>query len=688
MTRPRHHRKSTPRPLHEAGIRVTSPGRQRIFWIITLAIPLLILVLLETGLRIAEYGGDLRLVVRKTVGGKEYSCINRAVARRYFPGYGAFVPEPRDQTFQLHKGQRTRRIFCLGESTMAGFPFDFHATAPSFLSDRLAQLFPEDTVEVVNVGLSAIGSFVVLDFVDELLEYDPDLFIIYLGHNEFYGVYGGGSSLAVRGGPWMTRLTISLLHTRIFLLARNLYASLANTGKPSRGNEVTLMEHVVGEERIPYGSGIYSDAREAYRDNLLRIIGACKSHRVPVIFTALVSNIRARRPFEPMFADASTAEQRMQHATLLHTADSLVAQGNVAGAFERCIAAIALDSMHAGGWFQKGIAAYALGDYAVAEQAFTRARDLDALRFRATGDFQNVLLSVCAGEGVPVVRADSVFATASPHGIIGSELMMEHLHPNIHGYFLMGKAMAEAMQANGVLFPPGRWQAARPLSDEEYFARSAVSDFDSLCGAIRTELLLQHWPFPASGTPAGYAPATPEAAVAYAYVTNRQPWQLARYDMASVYERRQKFDLARRECLAVAKAMPHSYEPLLRVADYFRMEGNRTGAEEYYRLSYRTEENAFAPLKLGMVLIEESRNAEAVEQIAAALAVEQRRKPQRDAGVTATAHYFLAVALAKSGRFDDAKENVQMALQLNPQHPGARDLQRQLEEYRRRSGTH
>ena len=80
-----------------------------------------------------------------------------------------------------------RRIFCLGESTMAGFPYDFHATAPSFLADRLQQMFPEDTIEVINVGLSAIGSYVILDFLRELAEYSPDLFIVYTGHNEFYG---------------------------------------------------------------------------------------------------------------------------------------------------------------------------------------------------------------------------------------------------------------------------------------------------------------------------------------------------------------------------------------------------------------------------------------------------------------------------------------------------------------------
>ena len=59
---------------------------RKVFWLITLSLPVLILVLLETGLRIAHYGGDLDLVLPRTVGGREYYMINRAVAHRYFAG--------------------------------------------------------------------------------------------------------------------------------------------------------------------------------------------------------------------------------------------------------------------------------------------------------------------------------------------------------------------------------------------------------------------------------------------------------------------------------------------------------------------------------------------------------------------------------------------------------------------------
>jgi tetratricopeptide (TPR) repeat protein len=638
-----------------------------------------------------DYGGDLALVVKKTVAGKEFHCINRHVARRYFPGEGAFVPEPRDQTFQVKKGPRTKRIFCLGESTMAGFPYDFHVAAPSFLADRLQHIFPDDTIEVIDVGLSAVGSYVILDFINELVAYEPDLFIVQLGHNEFYGIYGPGSSLAPQWGSGLTHLSLKLLSFKTYLLARNLYASWRGAAARPSGTEETLMEHVVGEGVIPYGSSLYAQGREAYRENLGLIIAEAQSHGVPIMCTALVSNLRTHAPFQSVFAAGTSAEQRSRVLSMTRAVDSMLALHDPAHARALSERALAIDSTYALTWFGYASATYALGDYVAADYAYRRARDFDALRFRATDDFQRLLSTVCGEHHVPVARVDSAFDAASPNGIVGSELMMEHLHPNIRGYFLMGKVMAEAIRDAGLLFPAGEWTKNSDLTDSQYFDLSTVSEFDSLCGAIRVALLMQHWPFAPGGGPATYRPETPEAAIAYSYVTNAIAWQRARYDMASQYEREKKYALACRECLAVAKAAPHSYEPLLRAADYSRMGGGQELAERYYRLSYLTENNPFAPLKLAMMLLEQGRNNDAADQLTSVLDLERRTRPRLDAQATSTVRYLLALAQARMRNLEEARGNVRMALQIDPRNADALNLQQQLDVFdqrlRRSAGT-
>ena len=77
---------------------------------------------------------------------------------------------------------------------MAGFPYIYTAIPSHLLKVRLQQVMLQYNIEVINVGLAAVNSYTVLDFINELVDYHPDAFVVYLGHNEFYGALGIGST--------------------------------------------------------------------------------------------------------------------------------------------------------------------------------------------------------------------------------------------------------------------------------------------------------------------------------------------------------------------------------------------------------------------------------------------------------------------------------------------------------------
>ena len=54
----------------------------------------------------------------------------------------------------------------------------------------------------------------------------------------------------------------------------------------------------------------------------------------------------------------------------------------------------------------------------------------------------------------PVVDIDSAFKSKSPNGIVGENLMVDHLHPNLDGYRIMGDEYFKAM-TNLNLLPKG-----------------------------------------------------------------------------------------------------------------------------------------------------------------------------------------------------------------------------------------
>src|SRR5713101_4018467 len=192
--------------------------KQSIFWIVLVLLPAALLIISERLLGLFEYGGNLDIVGTTTVLGKDYYTLNRNVGRRYFSQQGISIPEPHDDLFEIHKKPNTRRIFMLGESTMAGFPFDYNATPPQLLRDRLQRLLPSADVEVINAALSAINSYTVRDFVYELVKYEPDLLVIYLGHNEFYGALGVGSTEYLGKSASLINLYLKLNNLRIFRL--------------------------------------------------------------------------------------------------------------------------------------------------------------------------------------------------------------------------------------------------------------------------------------------------------------------------------------------------------------------------------------------------------------------------------------------------------------------------------------
>ncbi|MCI0618577.1 hypothetical protein L0244_36835, partial [bacterium] len=63
----------------------------------------------------------------------------------------------------------TFRIFCLGGSTTAEFPFDCQVPFPTQLRYLLSQTHPQYQIEVINVGISAVNSFTVVDLLPDIL---------------------------------------------------------------------------------------------------------------------------------------------------------------------------------------------------------------------------------------------------------------------------------------------------------------------------------------------------------------------------------------------------------------------------------------------------------------------------------------------------------------------------------------
>ena len=412
---------------------VRSNKRTLLFYGITAAIPLIFFLLLETGLRWGNYMGDLTLFSDPGIGKNEYYLPNPNFAARYF-FYTKTVPSPSIDVFKQEKTPDIYRVFAMGGSSAAGYPYGFNGTYSRVVKDILQDRMPNKQVEVVNIGISAISSYTLYDQVAEILQQKPDAILIYAGHNEFYGALGVGSNENLGGFPWFIRGYLKLQQYKTFLLLRNTFVGAGKwTGSLFGAQEIdpnaTLMERIINSRSIALDGPKHQLAMHQFDSNLSAILEALTQKGIPVWLGSLASNYKDQAPFVDVKDALDAQEQPLPLASTI---------------------------------FQEGQSLLVNGDADAAQTRFAYAKDLDGLKFRAPESINQIIREkATAYEQVHYVPVYETFVEHSPNGIIGDELMLEHLHPNAKGYFLMGASFAQAMLENKSL---AEW-VQLPLND-------------------------------------------------------------------------------------------------------------------------------------------------------------------------------------------------------------------------------
>ncbi len=470
--------------------------KKLIFFGIMIATPVILLILLEAGLRVFGYGIDMSLFKKHVVWGKTYYQMNPNVKYRYF-GTSAFQPSTSPREFQVPRPKGVYRIFCLGGSTTAGYPYWFNGAFPAYLETRLSKIFPEKKIQVINLGMVATNSYTALDITRELAKYQPNLIIYYGGHNEFYGALGVASNLSVGSYRFVTELYLSLVRLRTFQLLRNTIHGIVGlfthqSNKVVRGTE---MQHVAHGRLVPYESPMYRSAYAIFRENLDAMKKCCRSEGIPLILGTQVSDLRDQAPFVSKLSPGLTTKQKDEFRNLFKEGISLQSKDRWDSASADFRSAIAIDSLYADAHYRLAQCLDTTGRKLEALRQYTAARNYDELRFRTDSNFNNLIRSMNDHKYCFVADVVKAFKAASPDSLIGHNLIFEHLHPNSHGAFLLAKCYAGVMQRNGILAPARKWASADTISDGELWNDRLVTQIDEHMARLSVDWLTSGWPF-------------------------------------------------------------------------------------------------------------------------------------------------------------------------------------------------
>jgi lysophospholipase L1-like esterase len=581
---------------------VAAPASSRRLWLfraILAALPFIVLGLLELCLRLGGFGHSLEPLFVASPQHPEYLQANpRAIARFFNRPEEAPAVSIETAYFRARKAPGTFRVFVQGESSAAGFPYGLGASLAGVLGQRFERAFPDREVEVVSTAMAAVNSYALLDFADEILPQQPDAVVIYVGHNEYLGILGVGSSLRMASRPWLTRAFLAARDWRLFqLMARVLEGAGATREEPLTNASDTLMARVAGERSIPLRSELFSRGVEQFETNLGALLEKYRRAGVPVFIGTLVSNERDQMPLAVLSGTESDSAGAARTAYL-------AAQD-----------------------------AEGLGDFNAARHGYAWARDLDPLRFRAPSVFNEAVAQLAAAHGAALVDVHQAFVDASPHGLVGNGLILEHVHPNLDGYALLADAFFKSMVARGMPGPP---QVVVP--GPQAMLEMPVSDIDRWLGEYKVTRVKAAWPFtPNSNQPALPPPRSEGERLAQEVYAQRMTW-------------------------------PDAQNAL---RQYYRSVGNKA---EYTRgTTILADAFPFTPgiqFESAAALIDAGRPADALRYARRAIDLD----PRNVNNLLVSAH-----ALLLSGRRDEGRAALDRVLQLDPRNPTALKVLGQLQ---------
>jgi lysophospholipase L1-like esterase len=643
---------------------MNSGPKRIIFWIATLTLP--VILLLATELLLRATGAFAPEPLFMEVPGTEGALIkfNPWVPRRYFDSTQCALPNLSPERFTRVKLDGTFRILCLGESTTAGFPFQAQVPFPAQLREILAHAYPHKRIEVMNAGISAISSYVVLDMLPELLETTkPDLVVTYLGHNEFYGVYGSGSTLFPAQKRIMVTMMLQLQHLHLVQMIKS-FMHLFRLHPASPAANRTLMQTVVGNQEIALDSPQYRLTMDAFQENLEAIVALCKDRGIPILLSNLVSNYKDHPPFHGLSVAVATGEG-------LRAGDSLLARSQFSEAEAKFLAAWRADSTNADTWYAMGRARVARGDTLGALRWFAGAKDRDAMRFRASEETNSIIADVASRNHAGFVDMLQLFQRMSPGGIIGKDLMVDHLHPNPEGYFLMSRAFYHGVLSLGLLPPP---DSSYMVPDVPY----GVTDLDWEMGLLKVFPMLHEWPFRQTHvTRSDYRSYGDTAAtrIALLYLREGFAWARAHDMMAHVYLDRKNFEGAKREYLAVAVYQPEDPWPYQQIATLFELQGDWPRRSAALREALmRSPVKGMLAYQLALSEWKQGHLKEALAAMEFASGAPDLTRTERE-----NARFYLAGFLSDGGQRDRARDVLQTILTENPSFEPAQKFLHQLE---------
>ncbi len=336
----------------------------------------------------------------------------------------------------------TIRIFAFGGSTTFGLFVGKGNSFPGVIEKRLLEMLPDHNVEVINLGCPGLDSTRIRILIDAVTGLDPDLLLIYSGHNE---MLQGDMSTQVG-------LNAYTVHSRLLCISaiyRWMNYGLSDFRK-SQEHEIVRdevsslqagnipvydpLELPPDQQRLPR-KNLVEDAAANYSANIVEMASKAKKASVPILFILPISNL-----FHPPYVSAheEAFAQHEEFESLLKSAWDAFRNGNLSNALPCLDRAIRLSPRYAMAWYMRGLLRISLGQEKGAFTDLQNACDLDVRTHRLTSQLQSAMIDAVEASGVTWIDLRPEFYKELSTAF-SKKVFVDHCHPTEYGHRLIAE---------------------------------------------------------------------------------------------------------------------------------------------------------------------------------------------------------------------------------------------------------
>lgn len=563
---------------------------------------------------------------------------------------------------------------------------------PRMLEVQLRTCLTNRPVEVVNAAVVAISSHVVRSIAEECAGQEGDVWVVYMGNNEMIGPFGPITVFGWQAPPLpLVRANLLLKATRVGQGMDALSRVLRR-----RGNELgdwggmTMMSGERLGPDDPRLRRVYAN----FESNLEAILAAAKRARAAVILCTVATNLKDCAPFASRHranlspADLAAWDAEFRRGVQLETQTNFV---EAAAAYGK---AAALDAEHAELSYRWAECCRHLGQTNEAQRLWRRARDFDALQFRADQRINDLIRQAAArhaSDPVQLLDAEALVASRSPDGAPGREFLYEHVHFNPAGNHLLATEVAEriaslpvANKTTGERPGQGTNQPKPWLSERDCLDRVGFVEWNrhQILVDVQGRVLSPPFTFQAgherdlraleeqirSSRPATKPASVRRAAEHLASLVASHPEETdLRWNYAELLnvDGTNANEAAEKQWRELARRLPLAAVPVLNLARLLDAAGRGDEAAAAYRQCLSIDpDSSEARYGLGVLLGRLGNPAEGVRHLRRAVAEKPRSIEVRLA---------YGAALARGGEAAAARREFETVLQLDPANATARE---------------